>query len=222
MSDPATAPIDAAPAAEVAKTSVQPDGTPGGAAPIVEEPKVEEPKDDKASPLGAKAEVGPVKYEFKLPEGVKLDETKLGEFSTLGNELGLKPEGAQKLLDYHLTQLSAREASATAAAKDSATTAYTTLTTKWKNEISSDPELSGANADAAHEILGKALDGFFSKEAREAFDLTGAGWNPHIVKGILKMAKALTEGGPTTIGSPRSVKATTPGARLYPSAEKGN
>ena len=209
MSDPA-APVEPVAPTEPVVPPTEP----------VVEPKVE------ASPLGEKAPTDPaapaepIKYDFKIPEGMKLDETQLAAFNDLGNKLKLAPEAAQELFDYHAGSLKAVAEAIQKSSTDAAQAAYDNLIGGWKKELAADPELSGANADTAKEVLGKVLDQFGSKEAREAFDLTGAGWNPHIIRMMVKMGKALTEGGPTTIGNPtKGVGPKTPGSVFYPSKE---
>lgn len=185
-------------------------------------PVVAEPAKPEASPLGGKPVVPAesVKYEFKAPEGVTLDEGQTKSYTELATKLGLKPDQAQEVLDYYGKDVvKPLVEQVTKAVTEANTKAFTDLTTTWKAEIDKDPDLSGANREPAQAIIGKALDTYFSKEAREAFDMTGAGWNPHIVKGILKMAQALSEGQPTNQGGPVvERKATTLGEKFYPPA----
>ena len=234
MSDPATPVTDAAPAADIAPTTPTAAPVVGDAKPIdapaadvsADPAKTTEPaKDGDKSPLGEKsadveAPAEPIKYDFKVPEGMTLDEKQIATFTELGNELKLAPEAAQKLFDYHAGALKSFAEATQKATNEAAQAAYDNLIGGWKKELSTDPELSGAKADEAKVILGKVLDQFGSKEAREAFDLTGAGWNPHIIRMMVKMGRSLTEGGPTSIGNPKiGGGPKTPGAIFYPQKE---
>lgn len=233
MADPVT--TNAAPAGDVAPTSVQPSGNEPGSIPaapaavdpvVVADPAPIVPKvdpapaaaDPNASPLGAKpAEGEPIKYDLKIPEGLTLDEKQLASFTDLGNKLKLAPEAAQELFDLHAGTIKDIATASVKAVQDANIAAFDNLIGGWKKELNSDPELSGSNADAAHEILGKVLDQYGSKEAREAFDTTGAGWNPAIVRMMVKMGKALVEGQPTIPGGPAVGKGPkSPGSVFYP------
>jgi hypothetical protein len=149
--------------------------------------------------------------ELKLPEGVEVAQDVLDSFTSMAAEAGLNSETAQKLLDLHLSQL----ASASELFETAQTQAFTNTIETWKGEIAKDPELGGANQAKVQEVLGKALDTYGSKEAREAFDQTGAGWNPAIVRTMYKMAQALAEGTSVIAPKPAITKARG-SAALYP------
>jgi hypothetical protein len=149
--------------------------------------------------------------ELKLPEGVEVAQDVLDSFTSMAAEAGLNSETAQKLLDLHLSQLT----SASELFETAQTQAFTDTIETWKGEIAKDPELGGANQAKVQEVLGKALDTYGSKEAREAFDQTGAGWNPAIVRTMYKMAQALAEG--TSVIAPKPAITKLRGsAALYP------
>lgn len=178
----------------------------------VEEPKVEEPK------VETKTEEVPseVKYEFKAPEGVTLDEKQIADFTALAQEAKVDPAVAQKFLDAHFTALNAQAKSFVEQQGE----AWKKTTDGWKAEVAADPIL-GANKVEVQSTIARALDEFGSKEAREAFDLTGAGENPAVIRMIYKMAQALSEGTPTPMGKPAGKAPQTFGERLY-GPNKGN
>ena len=192
---------------------------PAAPAALVATPEPVKAADPTASPLGGKpAESAvPTEYKFKVPEGITLDENTTKSYTELATKLGLKPEAAQEVLNYYGKDVvKPLVEQVTKAVTEANTKAFTDLTASWKAELDKDPELSGTNREPAQAIIGQMLDTYGSKEAREAFDLTGAGWNPAIVRMILKMGKALAEGQPTHPGQPvNRAKATTPGERLY-------
>jgi len=132
-------------------------------------------------------------------------------------EAQLPPESAQKLLDLYATNI---KATAEAAAKATQET-FTALNTKWAAETNALPEMQGEAKKQTLAILGRTMDEFGSPEAREAFNLTGAGNNPHIVRYILSLAQAVVEGGPTSQGAPVNTdprKGKSLGQRLYPNS----
>jgi hypothetical protein len=52
--------------------------------------------------------VTPVEVEFKVPEGVKPDDALIAQFKPIAKELGLKSEGAQKLVDLYAATVKAQ------------------------------------------------------------------------------------------------------------------
>lgn len=168
--------------------------------------------DDKAAADKLAAEGKPPVYELKLPEGIKADEKSMATFTSLLGEHKIDPKVAQSLVDMHYANM---QETAKAFVADNQKL-WTETQTKWAEEISKDPELGGDKKAATVARLGKALDEYGSPEARQAFDLTGAGNNPHIVRMFNKMAAALEEGGPRATGAPAGKKGTTLGGRLYP------
>lgn len=81
---------------------------------LLDEASEEEVKLDKdGNPIEAVKSVVPEKYEFKLPEGITLDEASMKLVEPAFKELGLSNEQAQKLVDLQLslskTQVEANE-----------------------------------------------------------------------------------------------------------------
>jgi hypothetical protein len=99
--------------------------------------------------------------------------------------------------------------------------AWDTTIDTWKAEIEADPVIGGDKSKAAQETLGKALDEYGSPEARRAFEVTAAGWNPHIIRFVHKMAQALSEGGIVVAPGPAKQSPKTLGQALYPDGGVG-
>ena len=71
---------------------------------LLDEASEEEVKLDKdGKPIEEVKSVVPEKYEFKLPEGVTLDEASMALIAPAFKELGLSNEQAQKLVDLQMT-----------------------------------------------------------------------------------------------------------------------
>lgn len=168
--------------------------------PAVPETKVEEKAEAPAE----------VKYEFKAPEGVTLDEKQIADFTALAQESKLDPAVAQKLADFHFKLLQ-DQAQAFVTQNGEA---WKKTTDGWKAEVASDPILGG-NKVEVQSTIARALDEYGSKEAREAFDLTGAGEHPAVIRMIYKMAQALSEGTPVDVGRPAGRAPQSFGERLY-------
>ena len=165
-------------------------------------------KDEKAETTAPKA---PDAYaEFKLPEGVKLDEKTLGEATTLFKELNLPQEGAQKLVDFHTKALS----DAAQAPLD----AFGNMVKEWGEKSAADPDI-GPRMAQVKQNLGKAYDALVEvagdkgpamretiAEFKSVMDLTGAGNHPAFIKVLNALANTIVEGrhvkgsGPSSFG----------------------
>ena len=152
----------------------------------------------------------PIKYEdFNVPEGVTLDEAKLGEFTKIAAEAKMPQDVAQKIIDLY-----------TAEAKQAAEApmrAWTELQNKWQDEVRNDPVIGGQNLDknlAATKAGINALLGEDAKSFFEALNITGAGNNPAILRGLMKAAAPHAPATPVG-GNPGS-GTKSPGQTLYP------
>lgn len=206
---PETPPTEGTPPAAAAPALTPPEpGSPLGAQP---EPKAgEEPKPGEGEQPKAEEFVAP-DYKFEVPEGLEISDETLGAFKSLAAEAKLDQAAADKFLGMHTQALqSTVESIANAQAK-----AWEDTITGWKTEFESDPTFGGDNKAATLTAIGKALDEYGTPEARQAFDVTGAGWNPHIIRFVAKMAQALSEGSQVPPGGPTTAKGQTLGQRLY-------
>jgi hypothetical protein len=124
----------------------------------------------------------------------------------------IPPEAAQSFMDMHVAELSK---AAEAFAKSQAD-AWAETQKAWTEEIKADKVLGGSNTPAVTAALGRALDEYGTPEARQAFDLTGAGNNPAIVRMFYAMATALSEGQPHPAAGPSSQRGRNAADTLYP------
>lgn len=151
----------------------------------------------------------PEKYEqFKLPEGVQPDETMLGEFGKVAKELGLKQDGAQKLVDFYGNAVAA-VVKAHAAEGDK-------LVETWLTEAKADKEIGGANFD---KNAGKAVAVIdkFNPAVKAAMNASGFGNHPEVIRLLAKIADAIGEDG-LKVGQAGGGNAPiNPGHVLFPS-----
>lgn len=199
------------PAATPTDTSLtaKPDGTP-------------EPTSTSKPPEGA-----PETYaEFTAPEGYTIDPKTIEAAAPIFKELGLTQDQAQKLVDFHSSQM-------IAAAKAPATE-YENTRNAWKASIEADPDIKSAaldgktGLDAVKIGIGKTLaaigDAQLTADFKAAMDLTGAGDNPAFIKAMWKLSALVTEGkhvagaNPSPHGqrAPGSSDRPAPAAALYP------
>ena len=148
--------------------------------------------------------------DFTLPDGVETNDELQTEFLEIMNKDQEPKERLQALVDLQVK--------ANQVAQEAASKLWQDLQDKWTEEIKADPDLGGSKLEATQTVIAKSLEEFGNKDVREAFVLTGAGNNPHIVRYIHKMAAALSEGKPVT-GTPVTAEATQ-AEKLYPDQGK--
>lgn len=157
--------------------------------------------------------------EFKVPEGIEMSQELQDQFKGIVGDPKLSPsDRAQKLLDLHASAL-------TAAAK-APHDLWAKTQGEWQASVKADPELGGKNYDAVRSTIAKAVTSVLGKDAGPMFDaflFTGAGNNPAIVRGMYRMSKAITEGGPVSgdaLSTGKGADFATRVASMYPSAQK--
>jgi len=140
--------------------------------------------------------------------------------------LGLTQEQAQKLVDFHSSQM--------IEAMKAPNAEYEATRNAWKAAIEADPDIKSATAegktglDAVKINIGKVLsalgDAQLATDFKAAMDLTGAGDNPAFIKAFNKLSAFITEGkhvsgtGPSPHGQrpPGSSDRPAPARALYP------
>lgn len=153
----------------------------------------------------------PIEYkDFTLPEGVTLDAAKVTEFTKIAAEAKLPQEVAQKFVDIYSAEI--RQIS------EAPMRAWTELQTKWQDEVRNDPVIGGANMDKNLAATKAGLNNLLGEEAPkffEALNITGAGNNPDIIRGLFKAAQAHAPATPVA-GKPAGGASKSAGATLYP------
>lgn len=110
-----------------------------------------------------------------------------GAFAAIVNEAGIPRDVVAKLVSL--------QEKAMLANSEEGSRAWTETQDKWAEEVQKDPDIGGQNWPKVEARIGQLLDTYGSPELRQAFDLTGAGNNPHVVRFMNKVASVLTEGG---------------------------
>lgn len=163
-------------------------------------------------PEGEKAKPGEI--EFKIPDGFTIEEKAFGEFKGVLADANLSPQDrGQKLLEMHVAALKATQ--------QSSDKLWTDTQTKWQGEVKADPEMGGQNYDSTLELVAKAIDALGGKEAqkmRDAFNFTGAGNHPEMVRLMRRVGALVSEGkhvAGKSAGDDGSQKSAA--EKLYPS-----
>lgn len=158
----------------------------------------------------------PIKYEFKLPDGVELQPEGLEEASKLFNEIGIPADKAQGLMDLYIKNVQA----AIAASGEASKAEFIATRKAWTDEVMADAEIGGANFPQVKATVGRLIDNYGAPGLREALMLTGADNNPAVIRSLFRMGKALTEGG-SIVGKPAGEAAPRSLAdRMYPDGGK--
>ena len=136
--------------------------------------------DDKSKAGDDKSQAGDeVKFEFKPPEGIELDQASLDEFTAIVKDPKLSPsERAQKLADLAVKREADRAA------------AFEKTTSEWAQQLAADPELGKAENQAAAR---KIVETYGTPELEGLLNSTRIGNHPEVVRFVLKIAKAMGE-----------------------------
>lgn len=184
--------ITPAAADSLAAKTADPAPDPKPADPAAPEPKPGEPEKKPAE--GEKKADAPVVFDpkaIKIPEGFTVDEAKLTALTEVLNDTKLDPQArGQKLVEMY--------SEAVKQVSEANTKAWETTNAQWLVQIKADAEIGGDKLPATQQSIAKMIDLLGPERAtafRESLNLTGAGNNPAIVKGMAWFASKLTEGG---------------------------
>jgi hypothetical protein len=188
------------PASDAVTTTTEVTKPVEGAVETKPESKTEEGKPE-AKPTDKPA--APEAYtDFKAPEGVELDTEVLGDLKTLGKELGLSQENAQKVFDLGL-KMQQRQGEA-----------WQAQMAKWVDEAKADKEFGGEKFAENLALVQKAVTQFGSPDLKAYLDKTGLGNHPEMVKTFYRIGKAISADGFVPGGKNTSPKSIAD--RLYP------
>lgn len=134
----------------------------------------------------AKAKEGaPEAYEFKVPEGMTLDQKVVEEFTPLAKELGLSQENAQKMVDLYASQVQKFHQ----AQLDN----WRNTLDEWASSVKADKEIGGENYDTSVRHARAAIQKFGGQELRDVLNASGMGANPELVRVFARIGKAMAE-----------------------------
>ena len=175
------------------------------------EPVADKPEEDAAKP---DAPALPDVYEFKMPEGVELDEAAAPLVQELFKELGLPQDKAQAVLDKLLAIDSARNPTAEQIEQQQVE-AIGALNKSWADECAKLPDIGGENFNKSLETTSKVMVKFATPELRQMLNQSALGSNPEFFKFIHSIGSAMSqdtlEHGGNAANGPRSIE-----ERLWP------
>lgn len=152
--------------------------------------KVLTPEEQAAKDAADEAAKVPDKYEFKVKDGLTLDETAIEAVTPLLKELGLNQEQAQKLADFHQEQ----QAKVVPALMEK----YAAQQQVWRSEAKADKEfgeMAGGKSFAENmSLVAAGRDAFGDADFAKALKDSGMGNHPSVVRFLFKVGKAVSSG----------------------------
>ena len=157
-----------------------------------EQPKVEgvEGKAEGQTEEAAKAPEVPETYEFKLPDGIDLDQEAVEQFTPLAKELGLSQDNAQKMVDLYAAQVQKLHQAQLESWKQTQQ--------DWMAEVKADKEIGGPAFELSVHHGKQSIAKYFPDPAeaqafRDLLNATGMGNNPLMVKLLARVGKSNAE-----------------------------
>lgn len=129
--------------------------------------------------------VAPETYDIKLPDGSRLDPSRVESIAALAKERKLSNEAAQEILT--------REHEAVEGFAAVQTAAYQKEQEGWATSLKTDKEIGGDNYNKSIELASRVVKQFGTPEFSEALNRTGLGNHPELVRVFARVAKSLGE-----------------------------
>lgn len=163
----------------------------------------------KANEAKVKAGETPEKYEFKMPEGMTLDQGLADKISPVLKEMKVTQEGAQKLADVF-----AEHKKAEAVAQ--ATSFKQFLQDSYDETVKS----LGANYKEQLAFVAKVRDRFLSEETQEMLNASGLSNNKAFITDLIKLGKLISEDKAPAGGSEAPAGGESAAKVMYPNQGK--
>lgn len=169
-----------------------------------EEAKAAETPEQKAAREAEEAKAhAPQEYaEFKMPEGIKLDETAETDFKALAKELDLNQDKAQRLVDL-AADMRKRDAEA-----------ILNVRQEWLDQSKADKGFGGDKLNENLAIAKRGLEAYGSPELKSFLDQSGLGNHPEIIRLLVNAGKSVAEDKVIPAGRPAPPNSTL-AQRLY-------
>lgn len=146
-----------------------------------------------AAPAEGPLAAAPLVYEFKLPEGLTVDEARITAATELFQQHRVDPAVAQELVSFHAQEMQ-RYADASTEAQNRA---FLDVRKGWAEQVRSDPEMGGAGHNTAMQRIFRVRDMFVPVSDHKAFneflDATGAGDHPAFLRMLYRIGAKFDE-----------------------------
>ena len=159
----------------------------------------EQPADDAiaAKPTGEESDEdnddgAPETYaDFDLPEGFQMNSEYMAGLTSVLKELNVSQANAQKLIDFHVSQVQAGEGNRVDSLNQ--------LKAEWLGDTKKDAEIGGDNFEQSANDARAAVEKFGTPELKALLRDTGIGNNPEIIRVFSKIGKLMREDVPGDI-----------------------
>lgn len=147
--------------------------------------------------------------DITFPEGLEVNETLRDEALAIVNNRELSPkEQLQGLIDLQVKL--ANEAS------EGISKTWEDTQKAWQDEVKADPTIGGDKLPTTLAAVNKLVTEYGDDKLVEAFALTGAGNNVHVIRFLNNVAGKLLEGGVVSATSPSNQEGDA-ASRMFPS-----
>ena len=137
------------------------------------------------APAAVEPPVVPETYDLKLPDGSRLDPSRVEKIASLAKERKLSNEAAQEILT--------REHEVVEGYASAQQTAYQQQQEAWSTALKTDKELGGDNLNKKVELASRVVNRFGTEEFKKALNETGLGNHPELVRVFARVAEKLGE-----------------------------
>lgn len=182
--------------------------------------KVEHDAKNPADPINQVPEDG--KYEFKMPEGVTLDEGMAKAFQDDFKDLGLTRAQAQRLAD-RMVEVRRRAAEEYASSPEGAWSLAAHSYFKengtpdtWADTAKIDKEIGGKNWNSTVDNAQRAVKQFGTDGLKAFMNASGGGNHPEVIRFFARVGNAISEDKPSGGGSDGSGKPVEAAHILFP------
>lgn len=146
----------------------------------------------------------PEKYEFAMPDGIKLDDSAAEEFSAIAKEYKLTQDQAQKVAEVGAKMVQRQQE------------AHQAQVQSWIEAVQTDKEIGGDKLNENLSVARKTIETFGTPELKDILNMTGLGNHPEVVKMMFKIGKQISEDG-FVRGATSKPGSEDPAKKLFPS-----
>jgi hypothetical protein len=149
--------------------------------------------------VAPEAAAPPVFQPYTLPEGITLDNERVGAFNNLLIEQTTPQERGQKLIEMHVAEMQrfAKHVS------DEQQTVFANTRADWRKQAMADEEYGGSGWQTSLRTIADMRDQFVAEQHREAFNnflrVTGAGDHPEFLRFLYNVGRKFQEPAPLNI-----------------------
>jgi hypothetical protein len=168
----------------------------------------DKPADSGATDGTVAAPAVPETYEFKMPEGVTLDNDVVGELSGIAKDAKLTQEQAQKIADLG-AKMSQKWQS-------SQVEALAKLDQEWSASTTADPEIGGEKLEQSKTAAKKALTELGTPKLAELLETSRLGNHPEVIRLLSKVGAMVSPDSKVVTGSSVNPLLASAAQRMYP------